>query len=477
MAIYYLPQETATPPSDNITKEERLVLRSLKENNDIIILPADKINATVVMDRDDYSGKLSTMLGDSRVYTKLRKDLARTIEGKTTELLKKASLSPDLTNCKFLIPKESPPPDSMDSQKFIESVPLRPIVSNIEGPTHQIAKFLTKPLQKLIGRYGSYIENSLDFVTKLRTLRTASENSEIIQKSRDILSKLLPMIEHCLTSTYFQFGGDFYEQKLHAAMGSPTSSIVANIFMEYFENEVSKSASQTLSVWFRYVDDTFVTWSHERAEIAHFLEYLNTQHTNINFTMEVEQNGCLPFLDVLVQRNPDGTLGQQKNSVISFLMYKPLSISQPSNIDSEVEHLEPAFSNNGYKMQQIRRIKNRLQNNLSAPQEESRPEENQERSKVAILPYLRGTRDRMGKILGKHNIRTIFQPPKKIGQLLRSAKDPRPPLSAPGVYEIPCSYGKVYIGEIGRKISVDQYTDQEKPTVLQIWSLGTVCPG
>ncbi|XP_015118216.1 uncharacterized protein LOC107041914 [Diachasma alloeum] len=87
-AIYHLPQETGdairrklsnilhkvNPPSDNITEEERLALRTLKENNDIIILPADKGNAIVVIDRDDYSGKLSAMLGDSRVYTKLRKD-------------------------------------------------------------------------------------------------------------------------------------------------------------------------------------------------------------------------------------------------------------------------------------------------------------------------------------------------------------------------------------------------------------------
>ncbi|XP_015118217.1 uncharacterized protein LOC107041915 [Diachasma alloeum] len=119
--------------------------------------------------------------------------------------------------------------------------------------------------------------------------------------------------------------------------------------------------------------------------------------------MEVEENGCLPFLDVLVQRNPDGTLGHQvyrkpthtdrylhanshhhrskKNSVISSLMYRALTISQPSNIDSEIDHLETALSNNEYKIQQIRRIKDSLQNKLSAPQEESRPEENQEKPK------------------------------------------------------------------------------------------------
>ena len=38
----------------------------------------------------------------------------------------------------------------------------------------------------------------------------------------------------CLTTTYFQFGGDFYEQVEGAAMDSPLSPVVANINMQGF---------------------------------------------------------------------------------------------------------------------------------------------------------------------------------------------------------------------------------------------------
>ncbi|XP_015123493.1 uncharacterized protein LOC107045675 [Diachasma alloeum] len=92
----------ATSTSDNITRVEPLAVRSLKEHNDIIILPTDKGNTTVVMDEDDYSGKLSAMFGDSRIYTKLKKDPTRIIEGKTADLLKKAGLSADLTQVLIL---------------------------------------------------------------------------------------------------------------------------------------------------------------------------------------------------------------------------------------------------------------------------------------------------------------------------------------------------------------------------------------
>ena len=69
-------------------------------------------------------------------------------------------------------------------------------------------------------------------------------------------------------------------------------------------------------------------------------------------------------------------------------------------------------------------------------------------------PYVKGTTDRIGKILNKHNIRIIFKPPKKIGQILRNPKDQRPPLCSARVYKISCSCGQVYIGEIRRMVNL-----------------------
>ncbi|KAG5322672.1 MOS1T transposase, partial [Pseudoatta argentina] len=56
--------------------------------------------------------------------------------------------------------------------------------------------------------------------------------------------------------------------------------------------------------------------------------------------------------------------------------------------------------------------------------------------------------------INKHNIRTIFKPLKKIGQILRNPKDQRPPLSSVGVYKVPCSCKQVYIGETGRMVNL-----------------------
>ncbi|GJQ66139.1 hypothetical protein Trydic_g4204 [Trypoxylus dichotomus] len=80
-------------------------------------------------------------------------------------------------------------------------------------------------------------------------------------------------------------------------MGSPLSPVMANIFMESFEHEANESSRMKPKCWYRYVDDTFVIWPHNR------------QHADINFTMEIEEDGNLPFLDVLVECTDSNRVG------------------------------------------------------------------------------------------------------------------------------------------------------------------------
>ena len=85
-------------------------------------------------------------------------------------------------------------------------------------------------------------------------------------------------------------------------MGSPLAPILANTFMGYHEQTwLNEYKGNSPSHFRRYVDDIFAVFSNND-EAENFLSYLNIQHNNIKFTIEVEVDGKLPFLDVLVSK-------------------------------------------------------------------------------------------------------------------------------------------------------------------------------
>ena len=102
-----------------------------------------------------------------------------------------------------------------------------------------------------------------------------------------------------------------YEQINGVAMGSPLSPIVANIYMENFENKAIETFSLKPREWKIFVDDTNLIWTHGRENLNKFLTHLNNQSEHIKFTMEVQENNRLPFLDVLITKNKDGSLAHQ----------------------------------------------------------------------------------------------------------------------------------------------------------------------
>ena len=90
-------------------------------------------------------------------------------------------------------------------------------------------------------------------------------------------------------------------------MGSPLSPIVANIFMENFEEEALATAPHPPSLWKRYVDDTFVIQEEKYKNV--FFQHINSLEDNIKFTAETTKaDGSLPFLDTLVTPRSDGSL-------------------------------------------------------------------------------------------------------------------------------------------------------------------------
>ena len=121
------------------------------------------------------------------------------------------------------------------------------------------------------------------------------------------VSDIILLLEFCLKNTYCSFQDQFYEQVEGAAMGSPVSPIVANLYMEYLEQKALSTASNLPRFWYRFVDNTFVI--HKEVNKQGFLQHINSVDPAIKFTVEDnKEDGSIPFLDTIVKPEADGTL-------------------------------------------------------------------------------------------------------------------------------------------------------------------------
>ena len=201
----------------------------------------------------------------------------------------------------------------------------------------QHLKELARILKPLVGRSPYHVHNNQDLLEDLRSLKLEKDEclmtfdvkalftSVPIQPATHVIQKLLEedqdlkqrtsmsvnhiirLLEFCLGSTYFTFKGRFYEQQEGAAMGSPISPIVANLYMEDMETKAIQSAQNPPSFWRRFVDDTLTTI--KSSQIENFLQHLNSIHHHIQFTKEDSKpDGSMPFLDILITPREDGSL-------------------------------------------------------------------------------------------------------------------------------------------------------------------------
>ncbi len=119
-------------------------------------------------------------------------------------------------------------------------------------------------------------------------------------------TQLLQLIEICATSTYFRYNNQWFQQIKGLAMGSSLSPIIACIFMEEFEFQTLAQAPQRPLSWWRYIDDVFILYDNSKLDINDLLQHFNSSDPteSIKFTLELESNGSLPFLDCLITKQP-----------------------------------------------------------------------------------------------------------------------------------------------------------------------------
>jgi hypothetical protein len=200
-------------------------------------------------------------------YKVLQKDLTNKIERKTATLSRKLEISGGIA--KKLITSAPVPPRLYGLPKIRnENVMLKPIVKCIGSSTYLLVKHLVGLLGPRVGLREHHVKNLVSFIQKLQMIHI--QKTDILVIFNDVVSlftnaslndslQLLKqhfknkMFYQVLISIYFLFEGTFCEQTDHIAMGSLLALIMANFYMEYFEETALRTLQHKLTHWFRYV--------------------------------------------------------------------------------------------------------------------------------------------------------------------------------------------------------------------------------
>ena len=397
-------------------------------------------------------------------------------------------------------------------------MPLRPIVSTIGTVTYQTYKEVARILKPLVGKSPHHVKNTQDFIDNIKGIHLGQDHcmmsydvkalftsvpttkaiiiiKQLLEQDQDLqqrtslsIENIINLLEFCITSTYFSFQGNCYEQVEGAAMGSPLSPIVANLYTESFEVEALRSAPHPPYLWKRFVDDTFtILQSSQRDGV---LEYLNSIDQHIQFTAEDQRSdGAMPFLDILVTPGKDGSLSTSvyrkpthtdlylqwdshhtltsKYSMIGTLQHRANTIcSDPQLLHKEELHLKSTLKNCKYPTWALNRIQKKTNNPDKQQAPRNRNNNNTQKKSYIVVPCYSGLSESIKNIGRKFWVQVYCKGGTTIKNLLMAPKDRDPIQKQSGViYRYQCDRvdcDDEYIGETSRVFG-ERFKEHLKP--------------
>jgi len=346
----------------NLAKNEYKALMELKNEQSIIIKPADKGGALVIMDRDLYITEGLRQLDNPLYYESLTEPIYHEsislINNQLQTLLNTGYINdkqfsylaapPDAKQRQFyLLPKIHKSREKWPDARMPEG---RPIVSDVGSETYRITEYIDYFLKPLSTTHEAYIKDTYDFVEKIRdkeinrtdllvtgdvtALYTNMKIELILKAVKEIFQEfpvhgrpdkeLLNLLEITLTRNDFVFGDRIFKQICGTAMGKRYAPSLADIYLRTLDHAAMHGFHIKPKVYWRYLDDIYLIWPGTRQQLQEYQDFLNSVIPGISITLTA-RNNIIEFLDT---RTYKYTTEDNKCLIKTKIYFKPTDTHQ-----------------------------------------------------------------------------------------------------------------------------------------------------
>ena len=362
-----LLNKVCTKPHYNLTKLQRSVIQQLKNNNEIIIMDADKNLGIVVMNRTDYIKSilkehlLQTDIYEQLSFTqahnrmkKVEKDIKNIILHNNTELS-----SSDKRFCirsfhlKHRIPTFYGMP-KLHKKKIGDYYQTRPVVAKIGSFIEIASKFCDYYLSRLIPNVQSYLKDSFTLLKDINEIEQLPRTAKLltadavsmytnIDTNHGLLilsdfihshalsdptfptNTVIKLLTIVMKNNIFTFGDLYFLQKCGTAMGTIVAVKYATIYYASHENNTLIPKYQDQMLYYkRFIDDIFIIWLPGRYSWKDLQQDLS--FGRMTWTVEQPKKEA-NFLDLTIMIN-------NNNHIVHKTYEKPLNLHNYLPINS-----------------------------------------------------------------------------------------------------------------------------------------------
>ena len=311
----------------------RTALHNLKNNQDIVIKPADKNLGTCILSKDWYLNECLRQLNDKNTYTPVKDVPLETLHSRLEHLCLKAS--PHLSNeeIRFLLQK---PKHGFRICRFYiipkihkPIVVGRPICAYNNYVFERASKWLHHLLHPVLLSKKQHLKDSLTLVKDLAhhtfpktctlfsfdvvSLYPSIPTTEGLLVFKKSISHHFPphktkiimsVAELILRNNFLSFNNAFWLQIKGTAMGSNFAVVYACLFLSQLEDDNLAFQTPQLLYYKRYIDDAIGVWEGSPDTLHTFLHQYGVplqQHIRIESTTSPKE---ITILDVVFFKGP-----------------------------------------------------------------------------------------------------------------------------------------------------------------------------